>query len=136
MVYFRRTNLFGFVTNLEKDQVGIRIMYIDGKESKIYPGDTVHGTTKYLDRELDRKKPDFYLAIVRSMLWQTKDQYAKFKDTLYAEYIEWISSSEADKELIRNTYCTKYAIFNAYSAMKYLTSLMPIIYVKFTHELI
>jgi hypothetical protein len=136
MVYFPRTNLFGFVTNLEKDRVGIRIMYIDGKESKIYPGDTVHGTTKYLDRELDRKKPDFYLAIVRSMLWQTKDQYATFNDTLNAEYIEWISSSEAERECLRNTYCTKYAIFNAYHAMKYLTSLMPIIYVKFKHELI
>jgi hypothetical protein len=138
MVYFARTNLFGFVTNLEKDRVGIRIMYIDGKESKISPGDTVHGTTKYLDRDFDMKEPDFYLAVVRSMLWQTKDQYGRFKATCHAEYLEWYNFSEAERECLRNTYCTKYAIFNAYHAMHYLTSLISgmKINVKFNHELI
>jgi len=107
---------------------------MDGEESETYPYDIVRRTNTHRTS----MEPGFYLAIVRSIFCKTEDKYATVNDTLNAEYIEWTSSSEADKELIREDYCDRYAIFNAYHAMHYLISLISGMKcnVKFEKELV
>jgi len=61
-----------------------------------------------------------------------------FREMKDAEYLEWTRSSKPDKECLRHSYCNRYVIFNAYSAMKYLISLITgrKINVEFEKELV
>ena len=79
-------------------------MIIDGEESKISPSDTVQRQHKYPDTV----EPIIDPAITRNLFQETKAAYASFKATLYAEYLEWTSSSKPNKELLRHSYCKKF----------------------------
>jgi hypothetical protein len=106
------------------------ILIINGGESEVYKNDIVHLNTKYLTIV----HPGHAAILFR----RTKEAFDTFQRTLYAECVEWDNSSEPEKEDIRNRYCDKYAIFNTYCAMNYLTSFIKDsdLAVKFEKELV
>src|ERR1700743_2275751 len=73
-------------------------------------------------------RPNVDPSIARNLFREMKD----------AEYLEWTRSSKPDKECLRHSYCNRYVIFNAYSAMNYLISVISgrKINVEFEKELV
>jgi hypothetical protein len=101
-------------------------MILDGEESEISENDIVQRKSRPVpaqDKHHDAR-PIIYPSRAEGLFRRTKKAFDTFQCTLYAEYVEWADSSEAEREDIRNRYCAKYADFNAYHAMNYLISFL------------